>query len=71
LKDPESERLILNELQSIKQDIATQKEAINDFKNVKESLEVQIKELERTYIDELKHNAESSLKNEQQMIKSF
>jgi hypothetical protein len=35
-----------------------------DFKNVKYSLESQVRDLEKIYIDEVKHNTELAKKNE-------
>lgn len=61
----------MTELQNIKRDIEQQKNVITDFKSVKSTLETQIKELEKTYLDELKKSSEMSLKNEHQIIKSF
>jgi hypothetical protein len=61
----------LDELHNIKKDIEDQKVVIGDFKTVKSNLETQIKDLEKTYLDELKKSSEMSLKNEHQIIKSF
>ena len=61
----------MDELHNIKKDIEDQKVVIGDFKTVKSNLETQIKDLEKTYLDELKKSSEMSLKNEHQIIKSF
>lgn len=37
----------------------------NDFKTVKQSLEGQMKDLERIYLEELKYNTQLMKKNEQ------
>jgi len=41
------------------------RDMINDFKRVKASLEQQIRDLEKIYIEEVKHNTELAKRNEQ------
>jgi chromosome segregation ATPase len=63
--DSKASRMILNEIQEIRRELEYQRELINDFKHTKNSLEHQIRDLERIYHDELRNNADISSRHEQ------
>lgn len=58
-------RMILSEIQEIRKELEYQRELINDFKYTKNSLEHQIKDLERIYHDELRQNADFASRHDQ------